>query len=87
MKLNRKKEIREMFGAHLKKHREEHLRIDSMRQLSFLSNLDHSKLSKIEKGKINLTFDTLMEIAITYKLKPKDLFNFPIEFWEKEADR
>ena len=86
MDAKKKKEIRKLFGAYLKKRREEHLNIDSVRQLSFTSNLDQSKLSKIEKGQIDLRFDTLMEIALTYKLKPKQLFDFPIIFWKDDDD-
>jgi hypothetical protein len=86
MNTKKKKEIRKLLGAFLKKHREEELHIESVRQLSFSSNLDQSKLSKIEKGKIDIRFDTLIELAITYKLQPKQLFNFEIDFWEKEVE-
>jgi len=87
MNIKRKKEIRKLLGAHLKKHREEVLKVKSVRQLSFSSNLDQSKLSKIEKGQIDLRIDTLMEVALTYRLSPLDLFNFDIDFWEKEMDQ
>lgn len=80
----KKKEIRKLFGKHLQKWREEFLGIRSVRQLSFASNLDQSKLSKIEKGLIDLRFETLLEIAMTYKMNPKELFNFDIPFWENE---
>jgi len=86
MEAKKKKEIRKLFGAYLKKRREDQLGIDSVRQLSFSSNLDQSKLSKIEKGQLDLRFDTLMEIAITYKLKPKQLFDFPINFWNEDEE-
>ena len=86
MDAKKKKEIRRLFGAYLKKRREEYLNIDSVRQLSFTSNLDQSKLSKIEKGQIDLRFDTLLEIALTYKLKPKQLFDFTISFWKDDDD-
>jgi transcriptional regulator with XRE-family HTH domain len=86
MNSKRKKEIRKLFGAYLKKHREEVLKTESVRQLSFSSNLDSSKLSKIEKGKIDVRFDTLMEIALTYNITPSQLFDFEIDFWEKETE-
>jgi hypothetical protein len=86
MNIKRKKEIRKQFGAYLKKHREDVLRIGSVRQLSFLSNLDQSKLSKLEKGQIDFRFDTLIEIVATYKLKPKNLLGFDIIFLDKEAE-
>ena len=82
----RKKEIRKLLGAYLKKRREEYLKIPSVRQLSFFSNLDQSKLSKIEKGEIDVRLETLIEIAITYQLTLKELFDFKIEFWEREAE-
>ena len=78
MTAKKKKEIRKKLGAFLKKRREENMQI-SVRQLSFSSNLDHSKLVKIEKGLIDFRFDTLIELAITYKVQPKDLLNFDIE--------
>jgi hypothetical protein len=86
MDSKRKKEIRKLFGAYLQKRREEYLKIDSVRQLSFSSNLDQSKLSKIEKGKIDFRFDTLLEVAVTYKMKPKQLFDFEIAFWKEDQE-
>jgi hypothetical protein len=80
----KKKEIRKLFGKYLQKRREEYLGIPSVRKLSFNSNLDQSKLNKIEMGHIDLRFDTLLEIAITYKIQPKDLFAFEISFWEDD---
>lgn len=82
----KKKEIRKLFGAYLNKRRREYLKIDSVRQLSFTSTLDPSKLSKIEKGLIDIRFDTLMEVALAYKLRPRQLFDFPISFWNDEED-
>ncbi len=84
MEPNRKKEIREQFGLYLKTYREEILKIKSVRQLSFNSNIDASKLTKIEKGLINIEFDTLIEVSITYRIQKKKLFGFAIELLEKE---
>jgi transcriptional regulator with XRE-family HTH domain len=84
MNEKKKKEVRKLFGEHLQRQRENILKIDSVRQLSFASNLDQSKLSKIEKGQIDVRFDTLLEIALTYKLKPQELFHFDIPFWKTE---
>ena len=81
MNSKKKKEIRETVGAFLKRRREEHLLV-SVRQLSFSSNLDHSKLVKIEKGLVDFRFDTLMELAITYKIQPRELLNFDIDISE-----
>lgn len=74
-----KKEIRKQFGEYLQRHRENVLKIKSVRELSFTSNIDNSKLSKIEKGQVNFGFDNLLEIAATYKLSNKDILGFTIK--------
>lgn len=86
MDSKKKENIRKLFGAYLKKRREEFLKVESVRQLSFSSNLDVSKLTKIEKGLIDIRFDTLIEVALTYKLTPKQLFNFTIDFWTEDEE-
>jgi len=86
MDFKKKEKIRKLMGAYLKKRRESVLKIESVRQLSFSSNLDSSKLTKIEKGLIDLRFDTLIEVALTYKLTPKQLFDFHIDFWKDEEE-
>ena len=87
MTSKRKKEIRRLFGEHLKAQREGVLGIKSIRQFSFHSGIDPSKLTKIEKGKIDIRFETLLEIALAYKLKHKDIFNFDINFWDEELSK
>lgn len=42
-----------------------------------------SKLAKIEKREIDIQFNTLLEIARTYKLPEKSIFGF--EFKEVEG--
>ncbi len=84
MNATRKKDTLKLFGAYLRHRREKVLLVPSVRQLAMDSNLDHSKLSKIEKGMINMRFDTLLELAIAYKMHPRELFQFPIDFWEEE---
>ena len=86
MNSKKKKEIRKLLGAHLQRHRLDILKIPSVRQLSFTSNLDQSKLSKIEKGRVDVRLDTLIEISLTYRLDLKDLFDFHISFWDKELE-
>lgn len=81
MDAKKKEQIRKQVGAFLKKRREEELQL-SVRQLSLSSNLDHSKLVKIEKGLVDFRFDTLLELATTYKIQPRDILNFDIEFSE-----
>lgn len=84
MNIRRKQKIRKLLGTFLKTRRETVLEIKSVRQLSFSSNLDYSKLNKIEKGLVDFRFDTLIELAITYKLPLKDLLSFEIDFWKED---
>lgn len=85
MNLKQKKDIRVRLGDLLKKRREE-LGYPSIRGFSFKNKIDHSKLTKIEKGLINLRIDTLMEVALAYEIHPSKLFNFDIPFWEDEME-
>jgi len=50
-----------MFGEHLRKIRKRQKM--SITELATLCNIDKSKLSKFEHGKINLTMLTLNELA------------------------
>ena len=81
MEENEKREIRKAFGEYLKEHRINVLKIKSALQLSYDSNIDNSKLNKIEKGLVSIEFDTLLEIAETYKLTHESLlgFNFQVQ--------
>ena len=80
-----KEAFRKQFGEYLRKHRENVLKIKSVRELSFSSNIDNSKLSKIEKGQVNFGFDILLEIAVTYKLSNKDIFGFALKSLKDEG--
>jgi transcriptional regulator with XRE-family HTH domain len=79
MDIKTKEELRKQFGLYLQRHRENVLKIKSVRELSFSSNIDNSKLSKIEKGQVNFGFDNLLEIAVTYKLTHKEILGFTIK--------
>ena len=79
METKTNEEIRKEFGEYLQMHREKVLKIKSVRELSFTSNIDNSKLSKIEKGQVNFGFDNLLEIAITYKLSHERILGFGIK--------
>lgn len=71
-------QIRKEFGAYLKKHREEVLKEKNLLAFSYNSELDNSKLGKIEKGEIDIQFSTLIEIAKTYKLSSKSILGFKL---------
>ena len=73
------KNIRTKFGAYLKKHREEVLKQKNLLHFSYTTNLDNSKLAKIEKGEVDIRLSTLLEIAEAYKLSAKGLLGFSIK--------
>lgn len=77
MKKKSKKSIREQFGEYIKNHRESVLGEKNLLLFSYTSSLDNSKLGKIERGEIDIQFDTLVEVARTYKLD-KMLFGFKV---------
>ena len=45
-------------------------------ELSLLLGFDNSYISKLEKGKINITIDKLDKIASFFNVNIKELFNF-----------
>lgn len=69
------------FGKKLKEIRT--LKKLSYRQLDALTSLDHSYISKIEKGDINVTLDTVLELAKGLKVTTKELFDFEFYFEDK----
>ena len=74
-----KPDIKKEFGAFLQKHRIEVLKEKNLLEFSYYSKLDNSKLAKIEKGEIDFRFDTLIEIAKTYKLPEKVILGFKLD--------
>ncbi len=73
-----KNEFLILFGKIIEKHRIEQSL--SYRQLAQRCDIDHSNISKIEKGEINITLSTVLELSKGLKIQPKDLFNFIIDF-------
>ncbi|UGS22347.1 MAG: helix-turn-helix transcriptional regulator [Flavobacterium sp.] len=66
-----------LFGKIIEKHRiEQNL---SYRQLAQRCDIDHSNISKIEKGEINITLNTILELSKGLKLQPNQLFDFKID--------
>lgn len=74
-----KYDIKKEFGAYLKQHRLEVLKEPNLLDFSYSSTLDNSKLGKIEKGEVDFRFETLIEIAKTYKLTAKDILGFKFD--------
>lgn len=44
--------------------------------LSFLTGIENSEISRYEQGKINLTVSTLLKFAQALNVQPKQLFDF-----------
>lgn len=42
----------------------------SFRVLSYACDIDHSKISKIEKGQVNITFTTIVQLARALEVPP-----------------
>lgn len=70
--MNDKERLLLKFANNLKKLREE--RGLSIRQLAASSDLEYSQLQRIEKGKVNFAFTTLIAIAQGLDLEVSELF-------------
>jgi transcriptional regulator with XRE-family HTH domain len=62
-----------ILGANIKRLRE--AKQLSLRELSYSCNIDNSKISKIEKGHVNITFTTIMQLAEALEITPSQLLN------------
>ena len=70
----------EQFGKQVEKLRKR--KNLSYRKLAQNCNIDYSDISKIEKGKANITMLTLLELAKGLEVHPKKLLDFEVEFEE-----
>lgn len=70
----------EQFGKQVEKLRKK--KNLSYRKLAQNCNIDYSDISKIEKGKANITMLTLLELAKGLEVHPKKLLDFEVEFEE-----
>ena len=52
----------------------------SFRQLAVLCDVDYSDIKKFEKGEVNITIATLMDLAIGLGVHPKELLGFNDDF-------
>ncbi len=59
------------LGANIKRLRE--MKNLSLRELSYACDIDNSKISKIEKGQINITFTTILQLAKALEISPSEL--------------
>jgi DNA-binding Xre family transcriptional regulator len=62
------------FGEHLKKLRLE--RNLSYRKMASTCSVDNSKISKIEKGRVNITLSTLLQLAEALGVHPRELLDY-----------
>ena len=66
-----------LFGENIGKIRTE--KKLSLRQLSQYCDIDHSDISKIEKGERNIQMSTILQLAKGLSKTPRELFDFDYE--------
>ncbi len=59
------------LGANIKRLRE--IKNLSLRELSYECDIDNSKISKIEKGQVNITVTTILQLAKALEVHPTEL--------------
>lgn len=65
------------FGENLRKLRK--AKGLSLREMSYACSIDNSKIAKIEKGMINITYTTLLQLAVALELHPSALLDYEME--------
>ncbi len=71
-----KNDFKILFGKNLKRIRQS--KKLSFRQLATRCNVDHSDISKIEKGKRDIQLSTLLELSKGLDVLPRELFDFEL---------
>lgn len=71
-----KKALKE-FGKNLRKLRNE--KGLSLREMSYACSIDNSKIAKIEKGNINITLTTLLQLAVALEIHPSALLDYELD--------
>lgn len=72
-----KLEFRTAFGKRVEMFRKK-LNL-SYRELAQKCDVDHSNISKIEKGEVDLRISTVQELAKGLDVHPQELFDFKLE--------
>jgi transcriptional regulator with XRE-family HTH domain len=72
--MTNKDKILSKFAKHLTSLREQ--QGISIRELAARSNLEYSQVQRIEKGKVNLAFTTLVALADGLDMSPSELLDF-----------
>lgn len=65
------------FGRHLKTIRKN--KKLSLRKLAAKCNIEHADITRYEKGEINLTLKSIIELSKGLEVPLKELMDFPIE--------
>lgn len=73
-----------MFSEHLKEIRE--TKYKSMDEVAKNSNFDSSNYNKFENGKGNPTIETILKMASTLGISPKELFDFDFDIKKYKID-
>ncbi|HEV3414571.1 MAG TPA: helix-turn-helix transcriptional regulator [Puia sp.] len=71
------KKVLKKFGENLRRLRKE--KGLSLREMSYACSIDNSKIAKIEKGMINITFTTLLQLATALETHPSTLLVYETE--------
>ncbi|GGA93340.1 helix-turn-helix domain-containing protein [Puia dinghuensis] len=74
MKSSADRKLLKRFGENLKQLRKN--KGLSLREMSHGSGIDNSKIAKIEKGLVNITFTTLLQLAAALETPPAVLLKF-----------
>jgi len=72
-----KKDFQILFGKKLEEIRT--AKKLSYRQLAQRCDLDHSDISKIEKGETNIQLSSVLQLAKGLNVPPKELFDFQFD--------
>ncbi len=70
-------EFRIAFGKNVEKFRKS--KELSYRQLAQKCDVDHSNISKIEKGEVDLRISTIYELSKGLEIHPQELFSFKMD--------
>lgn len=73
-----------MFSEHLKEIRE--TKYKSMDEVAKNSNFDSSNYNKFENAKGNPTIETILKMASTLGISPKELFDFDFDIKKYKID-
>ncbi|MDQ6532120.1 helix-turn-helix transcriptional regulator [Flavobacterium sp. LHD-85] len=73
------------FGEKLYKFRKD--KGFSYRKLAQMCNVDHSQISKIEKGQKSIQLKTVFDLARALNVHPKDFFDFEFDLTDDDLKK